>query len=131
MTHLSLHRFQVVIKYFAIYNDNIVYHKPEENNIYSNNQVYSHNEKIIVSFKLNITMDAHTAFFTGNDPVLLVFANKYLCGFIVGMFTSLKFSRSTKDTLWNSMTLTSFILSELTNIMKYGGVVLYNLVFTE
>ena len=101
------------------------------NNIYSNNQVYSHNERINVCFKLNITMDAHTAFFTGNDPVLLVFAKKYLCGFIVGMFTSLKFSRSTKNILWNSMTLTSFIFTELANTMKYGGGVLYNLVFTE
>ena len=33
--------------------------------------------------------------------------------------------------LWNSMTLTSFVFTELANTMKYGGGVLYNLVFTE
>ena len=33
--------------------------------------------------------------------------------------------------LWNSMTLTSFVFTELANTMKYGGGVLYNnLVFT-
>ena len=33
--------------------------------------------------------------------------------------------------LRNSMTLTSFVFTELANTMKYGGGVLYNLVFTE
>ena len=32
--------------------------------------------------------------------------------------------------LWNSMTLTSFVFTELANTIKYGGV-LYNLVITE
>ena len=32
--------------------------------------------------------------------------------------------------LWNSMTSTSFVFTELANTMKYGGGVLYNLVFT-
>ena len=33
--------------------------------------------------------------------------------------------------MWNSMTLTSFVFTELANTMKYGEGVLYNLVFTE
>ena len=33
--------------------------------------------------------------------------------------------------LWNSMTLTSFVFTELVNTMTYWGGVLYNLVFTE
>ena len=33
--------------------------------------------------------------------------------------------------LWNSMTMTPFVFTELANTMKYGGGVLYNLVFTE
>ena len=33
--------------------------------------------------------------------------------------------------LWNSMTTTSFVFTELANTMKYGGRLLYNLVFTE
>ena len=33
--------------------------------------------------------------------------------------------------LWNSMTSTSFVFTELANLMKYGGEFLYNLVFTE
>ena len=33
--------------------------------------------------------------------------------------------------LSNSMTLTSFVFTELANTMKYGGGVLYNLVFTK
>ena len=36
-----------------------------------------------------------------------------------------------KHILWNSMTLTSFVFTELANTMKYGGGVLYNLAFTE
>ena len=33
--------------------------------------------------------------------------------------------------LWNSMTSTSFVFTELANTMKYGGGFLYKLVFTE
>ena len=33
--------------------------------------------------------------------------------------------------LWNSMTLTAFVFTEMANTMKYGEGVLYNLVFTE
>ena len=33
--------------------------------------------------------------------------------------------------LWNSMTSTSFVFTELANTMKYGGGFLYNLVFTK
>ena len=33
--------------------------------------------------------------------------------------------------LWNSMTTTSFVFTELANTMKYGGGLSYNLVFTE
>ena len=33
--------------------------------------------------------------------------------------------------LWNSMIFASFVFTELANTMKYGGGVLYNLVFTE
>ena len=33
--------------------------------------------------------------------------------------------------LWNSMTSTFFVFTELANAMKYGGGFLYNLVFTE
>ena len=29
------------------------------------------------------------------------------------------------------MTLTSFVFTELANTMKYGGGILYNLIFTE
>ena len=37
-----------------------------------------------------------------------------------------------RDTiLWNSMTSTSCVFTELANTMKYGGGFLYNLVFTE
>ena len=32
---------------------------------------------------------------------------------------------------WNSMTMAFFVFTELANTMKYGGGVLYNLVFTE
>ena len=35
------------------------------------------------------------------------------------------------DILWNSMTSTSFVFTELADTMKYGGEFLYNLVFTE
>ena len=34
-------------------------------------------------------------------------------------------------TVWNSITSTSFVFTELANTMKYGGGFLYNLVFTE
>ena len=37
----------------------------------------------------------------------------------------------TRAILWNSMTLTSFVFTELADTIKYGGGVLYNLVFTE
>ena len=33
--------------------------------------------------------------------------------------------------LWNSMTLTSFVFTELANTMKYGEGVSYNIIFTE
>ena len=33
--------------------------------------------------------------------------------------------------LWNLMTLTSFVFTELANTIKYGGGFLYNLIFTE
>ena len=42
-----------------------------------------------------------------------------------------KTSQSWPYILWNSMTSTSFIFTELANTMKYGGGFLYNLVFTE
>ena len=38
---------------------------------------------------------------------------------------------SISNILWNSMTSTSFVFTELVNTMKYGGGSLYNLVFTE
>ena len=37
----------------------------------------------------------------------------------------------TERILWNPMTLTAFVFTELANTMKYGGGLLYNLVFTE
>ena len=38
---------------------------------------------------------------------------------------------SYKNILWNSMTSTSFVFTELANTMDYGGGFLYNLIFTE
>ena len=54
-------------------------------------------------------------------------AGHFVSRIVTSVFRSIK----TSYILWNSMTSTSFIFTELANTMKYGGGFLYNLAFTE
>ena len=72
---------------------------------------------------------------TTNGVLLYLWKNRHLQYLIIEFTKHLPINYSIKfsdiSILWNSIALTSIVVTELANTMKYGEGVLYNFVFTE
>ena len=80
--------------------------------------------------RLHIDFSAHNKLLINTPPncvsVFIIRPISSLLG-IIGW----AYPNENRSDLWNSMTSTTFVFTELANTMKYEGWFLYNLVFTE
>ena len=106
-------------------------HKIQSDNWFKQNKYFWCNHfkraRFKVFFNQQIILNSHV-----NNIIILVYVSSQ--HYVIAVFILSQVSRFISlihNILWNSMTSTSFVFTELANTMKYGGGFLYNLFFIE